>query len=134
MLNKSKLWALALLLATFAAGAATGGAVSAALGDATDGARRDGRRLSYAERLQHELSLSAAQRESLDTIMERRKSAMQDLWREVAPGFDSLRTQIRAEITELLDTAQQEQFQALIAHSDSVRAAREQRRGGERGR
>ncbi len=133
MLNRSKLWAAGLLFATFAVGLAVGGAVSAARGDA-DGDFREhrGRRTSYAERLQEDLALQPAQRESVKVILERRQTAMQELWREAAPRFDTLRAQIRGEIMGLLDEAQQARFQELIARSDSARAARGQ--GGRRGK
>ncbi len=133
MLNRSKLWAAGLLFATFAVGLAVGGAVSAARGDDDGDFRgRRGRRTSYAERLQEDLALQPAQRESVKVILERRQTAMQELWREVAPRFDTLRTQIRGEIMGLLDEAQQARFQELIARSDSARAARGQ--GGRRGK
>ncbi len=128
MLNRSKLWAAGLLFATFAVGLAVGGAVSAARGDDDGDFRgRRGRRTSYAERLQEDLALQPAQRESVKVILERRQTAMQELWRDVAPQFDTLRTLIRGEIMGLLDEAQQARFQELITRSDSARAARGQR-------
>lgn len=133
MLNKSRLWALALLVATFAAGAAVGGVVSAALGRPSEGMARE-RRPSYAERLQGELALTPAQRESVEVILDRRQAAMSELWRTVSPRFDSLRVQIRGEILSVLSPEQQTQFQALTARSDSARAAREREYGGRRGR
>lgn len=134
MLNQSKLWAVALLIATFAAGAVAGGVVAAALGDEPGERHRPRGRMSYAERLERELGLSAAQRESLDAILARRQQAMGELWRQVEPRFDSLRAQIRTEITAILDSDQRAAFQALIARSDSVKAAHHRRHEDKRGR
>lgn len=133
MLNRSKLLAAGLLLAAFVAGLAVGSAASAAWGDSGRGeALTRDRRVSYAEHLQTELDLSGAQRESVDQILERRKTQMDAIWREIAPRFDTLRTGIRSEIMQLLDEGQQEAYQALIARSDSLRALR--RHGGRHGR
>lgn len=127
MLNRSKLWAAALLFAVFAAGIAVGGAASAAWGDPRGSEATDGRRGRYAERLQQELALSQEQRDSVDAILARRKAAMRALWSEIEPRFDSLRTAIRAEIATLLDAEQTEAYRALIARSDSAHAHRHHR-------
>ncbi len=134
MLNKSKLWAVALLIATFVAGVATGGAVSAAMGHDDGDGRREGRRAGYSERLQQELALTPTQRASVDTILDRRQTAMRELWQGVAPRFDSLRTQIRGEIMQVLDERQRTMFAAMIGKSDSTRAAHDRERGGRRDR
>jgi hypothetical protein len=131
MFSKSKALAWSLLAATFLAGVALGGVGMAAwAGDDDDRPRHPRERVSYADRLQQELTLTAAQRESVQVILERREERMRQLWEEVHPQFDTLRTQIREEITAVLDDEQRERFAEMIAHSDSAR--RHRSRGGPR--
>ncbi len=135
MLNRSKLWAVGLLLAVFVSGVAVGGAVSAAWGnDDTPRAETrerssDGRRerASYGDRLQEALALSAEQRESVDAILARRQAAMDELWGKVRPEFKKLWDDVRSEILDVLDEEQQVAYRELLARSDSARAARELR-------
>ncbi len=130
MLNKSKLWASILLITVFAAGAAIGGVAAAAWeggGQPADQARRDRgsredrSRGGYAERLEAILSLTEAQRAEVDSILVREQRAMRILWEQVNPKFDSLRHEVRTQITEILDEQQREKYRELIAHSDSRR-------------
>ncbi len=141
MLNRSKLWAVLLLIAVFVAGIAVGGGTTAALGDSKTmtGEARDGtsgrdreHRKSYSERLQDELTLSASQRSSIDTIIQRRQVEMRNLWKEVGPRFDTLRNEIRGQVLDVLDESQQEKFRELIASSDKNREKRERDRKNHR--
>jgi Spy/CpxP family protein refolding chaperone len=134
MLHRSKLYAAALLVAAFAAGIAVGAGVSAAASDRSPARRATnrGERESYAARLARELTLTPAQRDSVDRILDSYQDSMAVLWREVRPRMDAVRASIRADIAALLDTAQLERYQAYIQRSDSVRAARESAREEER--
>lgn len=131
MLNRSKLLAVALLAVMFVAGVAVGGAVSAVWGGGHDRDRADrrdrGPHRSYTQMLTVELDLSPVQQDSVRAILERREQAMRDIWKDTEPRFDSLRQQIRQEILAQLEAKQQDRYHALIAKSDSVRAARERR-------
>ena len=132
MFSRSKLLAVLLLVATLLAGGALGALGWATFGSARPepGRRPPRERLSYSERLERELQLSPAQRESVDVILERQQEAMRVLWGEVGPRFDSLRTQIRSEIMTQLDSTQQARFHELITRG----ANRDQeRRNGTRG-
>ena len=131
MLNKSKLWASVLLIAVFAAGAAIGAVAAAAWGTGNQpadqtrrdrGNREDRSREGYAGRLETILGLTEAQRAEVDSILAREQRAMRVLWEGVNPKFDSLRHEVRAQITEILDEQQREKYRELIAHSDSRRA------------
>jgi hypothetical protein len=129
MLHRSKLYAAGLLAATFAAGVAVGTGVSAA---ATDGSRdepnRERRaRESYADRMGRELQLSPVQRDSVARIVEGYQDSMTAVWQTLQPRTDSIRTAIRLNISNLLDSAQQERYRAYIHRTDSARAAREAR-------
>ncbi|NIM49235.1 MAG: periplasmic heavy metal sensor [Gemmatimonadales bacterium] len=128
MFDRSKAKAASLLVAIFVLGVAVGGAALAAWGDNDPGrSRRPRERVSYTERLRQELSLTTAQRESVEAILERSQESMQQYWREVGPRFDTLRAQVRTEIMAVLSEEQQEAFQQLMARSDSARRYRDRR-------
>ena len=141
MLNRSKLAAASLVLVTFVAGGVVGSAISDAWGNdepprSERGRGREGDREprpSYSERLGDALALTAAQRESVSVILKRRQEGLGQIWTETQPRFDSLRIEIRKDISEQLDPSQQTTYQEMIAKSDSARAAREARENDGRG-
>ncbi len=124
MLNRSKLWATVLLITVFAAGVTVGGAASSAWGagdgDGDGSGRGDdrARRSSYAERLESDLGLTAAQREMVDTILARRQVDMRELWQEMRPQFDALRDTIRSKIMDVLTDEQRQTYNELIESSN----------------
>jgi len=139
MLHRSKVYAVGLLAAVFVAGIAVGAGVSAAASDREESApraRRAEERLSYADRLERELSLTPIQRDSVDHILAAFDDSMSAMWTELRPRMDLLRTSIRQNVQELLDSAQQDRYRAYIQRTDSARAAREAARdeGGRHGR
>lgn len=135
MPNRSKVLAVILLVGVFAAGAAMGAAVSAALGDREIHDRRDRpdqRRetrhdRSYLDWLEEELALTPAQRDTVKRILQGYQGAMNEMWTEIRPRMDTIRLRVRAQILPVLDSAQQDRYRALVARSDSGRR-------GERGR
>jgi Spy/CpxP family protein refolding chaperone len=133
MLNRSKALAAALLGATFILGAAAGAVGVAAWTDQDRDRRpRQPERLSFVERLARDLDLTATQRDSVATIVDRRDDAMREVWRDMAPRFDSLRDVINQEILAVLDEEQQAGFEAMLARADSARRHRDSRGGHER--
>lgn len=129
LMNHSKVLALVLLVAVFLAGGAVGIAASGAWRGhrASDADRRDRRETpSYADRLQREVNLTPAQRDTVERIVAGYQGHMDRIWTEVRPRMDSLRDDIRAQIMLVLDSTQQARYRALIVRSDSVRAARAQ--------
>jgi len=139
MLHRSKVYAVGLLAAVFVAGIAVGAGVSAAASDREERApraRRTEERLSYADQLERELSLTPIQRESVDHILAAFDDSMSAMWTELRPRMDLLRTSIRQNVQELLDSTQQDRYRAYIQRTDSARAAREAARdeGGRHGR
>jgi hypothetical protein len=132
---RSKLQAVALLVAVFVAGGAVGAGVWAAASDRRAPGRGEPNRRereSYATRLARELTLTPAQRDSVDRILAGYQDSMAVLWDEMRPRMDAVRASIRADIATLLDTAQLPRYQAYMRRSDSVRAAREAVRQEER--
>ena len=114
-MTRSRLAAAGLLLAVFALGALAGGVgVSMAEHGKADAGRRPNGRDSYLTRLTTELDLSGAQRDSIRAIMERNKPAMDSMWGEVRPRFDSLRTLVRDEIRGQLSPEQVTRYNEMI--------------------
>ncbi len=144
MLNRSRLWAMTLLLAVFAAGVAIGGPTWNALSndgqdergrrestDQRDGGRSDEDGHSYSDHLQEAVSLTADQRSAVDSILNESQSEMRDVWRGMRAQIDTLRQAVSVEIMQLLDEEQQTQYRELIARSnrrgDRERAPKENR-------
>ena len=121
-MNKSKAWATGMLLAVFAAGLVAGSAVNA-LADRSVPEDRPERR-SYTDYLHEELELSAEQRDGVVAVLEARRAAIRQIWDVTQPRYDMIRQETRTEIMQLLDEPQQEVYEGMIAHSDSVRASR----------
>lgn len=133
VIGRSKVWAAAVVAAAFVAGIAVGGAASAALGDRDrDRGRESNPRLSYIERLDRELRFTPEQRDSVAAILRRHDATTKEIWRESRQRFEQVRAQLRAEIMRVLNEEQRERYRALIARSDSLRAARERGERGER--
>jgi Spy/CpxP family protein refolding chaperone len=112
MFTRSKIWAIALLLAVFIAGGAAGWAAPAWL-------RRGGPRMgrsptAMAQFLARRLDLSPAQQDSVRAILVRSNAQQQAIWGEVRPRFDSLRSAVRAEINALLTPEQRERHKRLL--------------------
>jgi hypothetical protein len=57
---------------------------------------------------------------------------MREIWREMEPRYDSLRQQLRAEISAVLNDEQREELRQLEARADSARRHREGRGENER--
>jgi hypothetical protein len=129
LMNRSKVLAVVLLVAVFVAGGAVGFVLSGtvrARPTAEPGHRDRRATTSYADRLQRDLNLSPAQHDTVERIVTSYQGHMDRIWAEVRPRMDSLRDDIRAQLMTVLDSTQQVRFRAIIARSDSVRAARAQ--------
>lgn len=120
-MTRSKLGAMALLVAAFVLGALSGGAVMALAdrGPASPGTR--GERLGFVERLERDLALSPSQREAVQAVVERHRPKMDSLWKEVAPRFDTARAEVRQEINDLLTADQRQTFTELEARHKARR-------------
>ena len=123
MIPRSRLGAVGLLVAAMSFGALVGGiAVSAAEhrdgGPVSHQHGRDG----FMARLTEELTLSADQQDSIRAVLDRHRPAMDSMWQEVRPRFDSVRAVMRGEIRAQLSTDQQAKYLQMIE-----RREREQR-------
>jgi hypothetical protein len=113
MFSRSKIWAIALLLAVFIAGGAAGWATSTWSRRA---APRMGRSpTAMAQFLARRLRLTPVQEDSVRAILVRNNTRQQAIWREVRPRFDTLRLAVRDEINALLTPEQQERHKQLLA-------------------
>lgn len=126
MLDRSRLWAMTLLIAVFAAGAAIGGPTWKVLTKDgrpepdrhADAEQRDRKHLSYSDHLQEELKLTPDQRAAVDSILDSSQSEMRAAWREMRARVDTLRGDVSNEIMKLLDEEQQTKYRDLIARSN----------------
>jgi Spy/CpxP family protein refolding chaperone len=126
MLNRSKLAAVGLLAAVFVAGglAGWGGHEAAERDERGMGPGRHGPDAIVAY-LSRELSLSAAQRDSIRAIFARHRPETDALWAQVRPRFDSIKTRMRAEIDAQLTPEQRAKHQQLIDRAEHLRRERE---------
>lgn len=113
-MTKSKLSALVLLIAAFVLGALTGGAALALADRGGDDGLKRRDRVSFIDRLDRDLDLTAEQRESVELILERHRPKMDSLWREVAPRFETLRAEVRSELNAILTPEQQVKHQEMM--------------------
>ena len=112
MLNRSTTWAVAFLVATFAAGLAVGAGgralwvryASAAAPERARGLDR------LMDELNAELRLGAVQRDSVRAILQRHRTRMTAVWETVRPRFDSMRAQMDSEVARQLTPEQQAKY------------------------
>jgi len=123
MFDKSRIWAVGLLIAVAAAGFGAGLAVQSW---ASHRERADG----YSGYLTKELGLSTAQHDSVAAILRLRRPEMHAIFMTIRPQIDSARARVNEEIRGLLTPAQQSAYQKLLdrdradrARADSAAAA-----------
>ncbi len=126
-MTRSRTGAALLLIAAFVLGGLVGGAATT-LADRG----RHAKRPSYVERLTADLALSAAQRDSIQTLLDRHQPAMDSLWEQIRPQFLSERQAIRNAISALLTPDQQAKYAALQRQDSLRRVERERGRNGHR--
>src|SRR5881396_3589048 len=118
MLNRSTTWAVAFLVATFAAGLAVGAGgralwvryASAAAPERARGLDR------LMDELNAELRLGAVQRDSVRAILQRHRTRMTAVWETVRPRFDSMRAQMDSEVARQLTPEQQAKYRDHVSH------------------
>jgi hypothetical protein len=132
-MSRSRLGAVALLLAAFVLGGLVGGAATS-MADRRSHLGRAERppRPSYVERLGTELGLSEAQKDSVRAVLERHQPAMDSLWESIRPLLQSERQAIRSQIHGLLNEEQQAKYTALQRQDSLRRAEGDRSRNGRR--
>ncbi|MBI4542994.1 MAG: periplasmic heavy metal sensor [Gemmatimonadetes bacterium] len=119
MFSTSKLWAIGLLAAIGVAGFASGAATMNYVGERGG---RTGGRCSYSGMLRRDLSLTAAQDDSVRAIMRRHRAEMRAAFETVRPQTDLIRARIRDEIRAVLTPSQQAAFRELTDRERAERA------------
>ncbi len=119
MFNKSKAWAISLLVAVAVVGLVAGAAI-----DRWSDGRRGGRggHETYSGYLTHQLQLSAAQHDSVVAILRRHQPELHALFQTIRPQVDSARARVADEIRGILTPAQREAYQRLLDHDRAERA------------
>ena len=123
MLNRSTTWAVALLVATFAAGIAAGAGgralwVRRAAAAAPERARGIDRMMGE---LNHELQLTPTQSDSVRAVLQRHWTRMSAVWEAVRPRFDSMRAVMDSEVARHLTPEQQVKYRDHVARYRHLR-------------
>jgi hypothetical protein len=123
--------AAGLLVAVFAAGLIVGGVGSGAIEEREQTEQRPERR-PYIETLQDTLDLSADQRQQIENILSEwrttYRATTRELQQEERRRIQEIRIDARAKIAAALDSSQADRYREMLAHGDSVQAARAERR------
>ncbi len=117
--------AIAFYVAAFAAGVATGVAADRWL--ARERAREQwGNERAMRTRFADGLGMSAEQRASLDSVLDHRQRQRDSLMALVRPGLDSVSTDARQRIRQLLTPEQQATYDQMLREREEAR--RQERR------
>ena len=132
-MTRSRLGAAFLLLATFVLGGLVGGAATS-LADRKSHSpgHGDHPRPGFVDRLQSDLNLTPAQRDSVQAVLDRHQPAMDSLWQIIRPQVQSERQAIRNAISALLTPEQQAKYLELQRQDSLRRAEAERSRNGRR--
>jgi len=116
MLNRSKTWAVVLLVATFVAGMAVGAGgrgLWMPRAEASAGPSHGPDRMLAS--LTTELRLTPVQHDSLGAILQRHWARMNDVWEAVKPRFDTIRSDMDSEVVRQLTPDQAAQYRDHVA-------------------
>ena len=124
-MQRSKWYALLFLLGAFVAGVAIGVA-----GDRVMEHDRPGKRGSRSplNRMSRELSLTAAQRATFDTILENRDKQMRELFSPIRPQMDSL-----TELSKVIRDSTHQQLRRVLTPEQQVKFDRMHEEAKKRG-
>ena len=130
-MNRSKWAAGGLLIAVFAAGLIVGGTGSAAL-EEREQREEERPRTPYIETLQERLGLSPDQRQQIEIVLEEFNTNWRTMRGELREDerrrIQEIRVDARSKILAPLDSSQTDVYRQMLAHTDSVRQARANRR------
>lgn len=127
MLNRSRTWAAALLVATFFAGILVGAGIRTVWVSHTAASRSHGPDRMLAS-LTGELHLTPPQHDSVRAILQRHWARMNAAWEAVRPRFDTIRADMDSEVVRLLSPDQAVKYRDHVTryrhqqdeqHSDS---------------
>jgi hypothetical protein len=119
-MSKSTRTATLLLLAAFTLGVIAG-IGGMALYRASPGPGHTPGPSGYLTRLSKDLELSPVQRDSVGAILKRFEPAMDSIWQDFRPKFETLRAELRSDINAQLTPDQQRRYAELLERQDARR-------------
>ena len=119
-------YAIAFFIAAFAAGAAAG-VVTDRMLQRERMEQQWGDPRAMRTRLADDLRMNAAQRAQLDSILDDRNRQSESMMSPVRPQLDSLGTQTRQRIRQLLTSEQQATYDQMLRERDEARRQEKQR-------
>ena len=119
-MSRTRTRAAALLGAAFVLGALVGAGGMAVAEHRHAGSHRHGPD-EFLHQMTGTLHLTAPQQDSVRQILARHRPAMDSLWRELGPRFETLQGTIRSEIRQQLTPGQQGRFADMNQRFDAMR-------------
>lgn len=130
-MTKSTRTAALSLLAAFLLGAVAGGGVLALSHRPPDRGGRTEGSSGYLAGLSKSLDLTTTQRDSVAAILNRYEPTMDSIWQDFRPKFETIRAQLRSDISAQLTPDQQRRYAEMLErrnagrrHKDSSNAPR----------
>ena len=126
---KLKIWLV--LVVVFVLGGVTGAALTGLYRSRASGERNESRERAVSERLEkmrQDLKLDDQQTASVRTILDETRNEYRALRTELRPRFDEPRLKARARIRALLNSEQQQKFDAMVAAQDAQHGQEEKSR------
>jgi Spy/CpxP family protein refolding chaperone len=124
--DRSRILALAILVAVFAAGALGGAALTVAMDRGEDRGPGHEERILYAQPILKGLDLTPAQRERVGRLMDDQRRKAEFLMADTEPRIKALVDSTNAAIEQILTPQQREEFRQMQEHGreDIVRQFR----------
>ena len=123
-MTKSTRTAVLLLLAAFALGAVAG-IGGLALSHRSPGMGRPPGSSGYLARLSKDLDLTPVQRDSVGAILKRFEPRMDSIWQDIRPRFETLKSELRSDISAQLTPDQQRRYADQLAREDARRRTKD---------
>lgn len=111
-----KIWVV--LVVVFVLGGVTGAALTGLLRSRASGDRAGSREQRF-EKMRRDLSLDDKQTTAVRAILDETRNEYRALRSELRPRFEEPRMKARAKIRALLNTDQQQKFDAMVAQQDA---------------
>lgn len=115
-----KIWVV--LIAVFLLGTVTGAALTGLYRSRASGGRGERERARHEQRfekMRQELNLTDQQAADVRAVLDQTRNEYRGLREELRPRFEEPRLKARAKIRALLNTEQQQKFDALVAQQDA---------------
>ncbi len=127
LFGRMRLLGVALLAATFVAGALSGAAIERVLGAeepaAVERDEDEDRRRSY---IIDQVEMTEPQRTAIDAILEQRSERMRAVWQEVEPRMDAVTDSARMDIMGVLTPEQRAEYERKLEERRRKRGSGEQ--------